>query len=149
MSPVTRLPPVPKKVHVEADIPERPLDEFNHSVAALIAGERPQMDALAREAGEVVTRATGACSGLRRRSRPSRATHARRLVKFRAGVCNGEDYPFELGERPALETALANACLECLNYDRLGQREAGKHLKNGDREPRRWLERDDLLRRDP
>ncbi|EQD69869.1 hypothetical protein B1A_06596, partial [mine drainage metagenome] len=73
---------------------------------------------------------------------------ARRLVKFLAGVYNGEDYPFDLGELRALDTALANACLDYLNYDRLGKREVHKHLKSGDRDLHRWFERYDLLRRE-
>ena len=73
---------------------------------------------------------------------------ARRLVKFRAGVSNGEDYPFDLGELRALDTALANACLDYLNYDRLGKHEVHKHLRNGDRDLHRWLERYDLLPRE-
>ena len=65
---------------------------------------------------------------------------ARRLVKFLAGVYNGQDYPFDLTELRGLDTALANACLDYLNYDRLGIKEVQKHLANGDRDLHRWLE---------
>ena len=73
---------------------------------------------------------------------------ARRLVKFLTGVYNGEDYTFDLTELRALDTELANACLDYLNYDRLGKREVHKHLKNGDRDLHGWLERYDLLPRE-
>jgi hypothetical protein len=42
MSNVTRLPPAGKKVLVQADIPASQLDEFNRTVAAIAAGERPR-----------------------------------------------------------------------------------------------------------
>ena len=69
-------------------------------------------------------------------------------MKFLAGIYNGEDCPFDLGELRALDTELANACLDYLNYDRLGKREVHKHLTNGDRDLHRWLERYDLLPRE-
>jgi hypothetical protein len=43
---------------------------------------------------------------------------AGRLVRFLAGVYNGQDYPFDLTDLRALDTRLANACLDYLNYDR-------------------------------
>ncbi len=142
MSNVTRLPPSKKKVHVEADIPASQLDEFSRTVAALTAGERPRMDALARDEGEIVQRAL---EGLRRieesiEDHPGTG-QARRLVRFLAGVYNGSDYPFDLTELRALDTELANVCLDYLNYDRLGKREVHKHLSNGDRDLHRWMER--------
>jgi hypothetical protein len=149
MSNVTRLPPSGKKVHVEADIPASQLDEFERTIAALAAGERPRMDVLARDEGEIVRRAMAALERIEAAIEAHPGTgQARRLVKFLAGVYNGEDYPFDLGELRALDTELANACLDYLNYDRLGKREVHEHLKNGDRDLHRWLERYDLLPRE-
>ncbi len=65
---------------------------------------------------------------------------AKRLVRFLAGLYNGQDYPFDLTELRGLDTNLANACLDYLNYDRLGIKEVHKHLANGDRDLHRWLE---------
>lgn len=45
-----------------------------------------------------------------------------------AGVYNGSDFPFDLTDLRALDTALANACLDSLNYDRPGRREVHRHL---------------------
>jgi len=146
---VTRLPPSGKKVHVEADIPASQLDEFDRAITAIAAGERPRMDTLARDEGEIVSRAMAALQRIEVAIEAHPGTgQARRLVKFLAGVYNGEDYPFDLGELRALDTELANACLDYLNYDRLGKHEVHKHLKNGDRDLHRWLERYDLLPRD-
>ena len=109
MSNVIRLPASEKKIHVEADIPARPLDEFDRAITALEAHP-----------------GTG---------------QAGRLVRFLAGLYNGEEYPFDLTELRALDTELANACLDYLNYDRLGKREVHKHLQNGDRDLHRWMKR--------
>ena len=149
MSNVTRLPPSGKKVHVEADIPASQLDEFDRAITAIVAGERPRMDALARDEGEIVNRAMAALRQIEDAVEAHPGTgQARRLVKFLAGVYNGEDYPFDLAELRALDIELANACLDYLNYDRLGKREVHKHLQNGDRDLHRWLERYDLLPRE-
>ena len=43
-------------------------------------------------------------------------------------------------ELRALDCGLANACLDYLNYDRLGQREVHRHLSNGDVERQQWIE---------
>lgn len=142
MSNVTRLPPSRKKVHVEADIPASQFDEFNLAVSELMAGERPRMDTLARDEGEIVRRALEGLDRIEESIEAHPGTgQARRLVKFLAGVYNGEDYPFELTELRGLDTELANACLDYLNYDRLGKREVHKHLTNGDRDLHRWMER--------
>ncbi len=65
---------------------------------------------------------------------------AGRLVRFLAGLYNGSDYPFDLTDLRALDTRLANACLDYLNYDRLGKREVHRHLTGGDRRLHQWLE---------
>ena len=145
MSNVARRPPFGKTIHVEADIPASQPDEFGRAIMTLVAGERPQMDVLARDEGEIVSRAMAA---LERIETHPGTGQARRLVKFLAGIYNGEDYPFDLTELRALDTELANACLDCPNYDRLGKREVHKHLKNGDRDLHRWMERYDLLPRE-
>ena len=65
---------------------------------------------------------------------------AGRLVRFLAGLYNGSDYPFDLTDLRVLDTRLANACLDYLNYDRLGKREVHRHLTGGDRRLHQWLE---------
>jgi hypothetical protein len=65
---------------------------------------------------------------------------AGRLVRFLAGLYNGSDYPFDLTDLRALDNRLANACLDYLNYDRLGKREVHRHLTGGDRRLHQWLE---------
>lgn len=140
MSNVTRLPPHAKTVHVEADIPFSQRDEFERAIVDIIAGERPRMDALDRDIASITRRALEALNVIETaiKSHPTTGG-ARRLVQFLAGVYNGQDYPFDLTELRGLDTALANACVDYLNYDRLGIKEVHKHLSNGDRDLHRWL----------
>ena len=65
---------------------------------------------------------------------------ARRLVGFLAGIYNGSDYPFDLTDLRALDIRLANACLNYLNYDRLGKQEVHRHLTGGEQRLHQWLE---------
>ena len=43
---------------------------------------------------------------------------------------------------------MSNACLDYLNYDRLGKREVHKHLTSNESDLHRWMERDGLLQRE-
>ena len=145
MSNITRFPPSAKTVHVEADIPASQLSEFNLAVTALVAGERPRMDALDRDLAAITRLAMTALQMIEKaiNDHPT-SGQARRLVRFLAGVYNGADYPFDLTDLRGLDTELANACLDYLNYDRLGLKEVHRHLAQGDRDLHRWLEDYDI-----
>lgn len=138
---ITRLPPGPSKlVHVEADIPQTQRAEFDQAMRELCAGKRPRMDAFEHDVQTIKARAL---LGLRS-IETAIAAHptsgqAKRLARFLAGVYNGQAYPFDLTELRALDTQLANACLDYLNYDRLGIDEVHKHLMRGERDLHRWL----------
>lgn len=54
----------------------------------------------------------------------------RRRVRFLAGVYNGSDFPFDLTDLRALDTELANDCID-LNYDRLAKAEVHTHQPDG------------------
>jgi hypothetical protein len=141
MSNVTRLPPHAKTIHVEADIPISQRDEFERAVVEIVAGERPRMDALDRDLAAIKTRAIAALQVIQAAINDHPTTgQAKRLVRFLAGLYNGQDYSFDLTELRGLDTKLANACLDYLNYDRLGIKEVHEHLANGDRDLHRWLE---------
>jgi hypothetical protein len=141
MSNVTRLPPFSKTVRVEAEIPVSQRDEFERAIIDIVAGERPRMDALDRDLAAINTRAITALADIEKaiNDHPT-SGQAKRLVRFLAGMYNGQDYPFDLSELRGLDTKLANACLDYLNYDRLGIKEVHKHLVNGERDLHRWLE---------
>jgi hypothetical protein len=141
MSNVTRLPPFTKTVHVEADIPISQRDEFERAIVDIVAGKRPRMDVLDRDLAAIKTKAMGALADIERAINEHPTTgQARRLVRFLAGMYNGQDYPFDLTELRGLDTKLANACLDYLNFDRLGIKEVHKHLSNGEKDLHRWLE---------
>lgn len=141
MSNITRLPPFQKQVHVEADIPISQVDEFDKMMVALRAGDRPRMDTLERDVAAIKVRALAALKLIESAINAHPTTgQAGRLVRFLAGVYNGSDYPFDLAELRALDTALANACLDYLNYDRLCLAEVHTHLAQGDQDLQRWLE---------
>jgi hypothetical protein len=99
------------------------------------------MDALDRDLAGINTRAMAALADIQKaiNDHPT-SGQAKRLVRFLAGMYNGQDYPFDLSELRGLDTKLANACLDYLNYDRLGVKEVHKHLANGERDLHRWLE---------
>jgi hypothetical protein len=141
---VTQFPPRPppsKTVHVEADIPASQLDEFERAMVEIVAGERPRMDTLVGDEASIHTRAMQALQAIEASINAHPTTgQSRRLVRFLAGLYNGQDYPFDLTEVRGRDSRLANACLDYLNYDPLGKKEVHKHLANGDRDLLRWLE---------
>ncbi len=134
MSNVTRLPALSETVHVEADIPISQRDEFERTIVEIIAGERPRMDPLDRDLAKIKLKAVAAIN-----ENPITG-QAKRLVRFLAGLYNGQDYPFDLTVFRGLDAKLANVCLDYLNYDRLDIAEIHKHLANGERDLHRWLE---------
>jgi hypothetical protein len=141
MSNVTRLPPFSKTVHVEAEIPISQRYEFERAIVEMIAGERSRMDALDRDLAATKTRAMAALQNIEEAINEHLTTgQAKRLVRFIAGLYNGQGYPFDLTELRGLDTELANACLDYLNNDRLGIKEVHKHLANGERDLYRLLE---------
>jgi hypothetical protein len=141
MSNVTRLPPFAKTVRMEIEIPISQRDELERAMIEIVAGERPRMDALDRDLAAIKSRADAALRTIEQAIDDNPTTgQARRLVRFLAGLYNGQDYPFDLTDLRGLDTRLANACLDYLNYDRLGIAEVHKHLTNGDRGLHRWLE---------
>jgi hypothetical protein len=61
---------------------------------------------------------------------------AQELNEAWAEIISGQ----KLERAEALDTHLANACLDYLNYDRLGKREVHHHLAGGDGDLNRWIE---------
>src|ERR1022692_227288 len=140
MSNVMRLAPFPKMAHVEADIPISHRDEFERAIVDIIAGERPRMDELDRGLAGIKTRAMAGLQTIEKAINDHPTTGAKRLVRFLACPYNGQEYPFDLTALRGLDTKLANACLDYLNYDRLGINEVHTHLANDECDLHRWLE---------
>jgi hypothetical protein len=117
-------------------------DELRAAWHEIVSGQK-LTHAEAREQGieSIMERARPALEIIETAIRQNQTTgQAGRLVRFLAAIYNGYDYSFDLTELRALDTRLANACLDYLNYDRLGKREVHRHLSGGDRELHRWIE---------
>jgi hypothetical protein len=71
--------------------------------------------------------------------RSSSGGQVARLVRFLASLYLKYDCPFELTDLRTLDTALANACLDYLNYDRLGICDLDRHLADGGAEVAGWI----------
>lgn len=116
----------------------RELEAAWHKIAS--GQELPHMAVLEESTEAIMERARLALERIETAIRAHPTTgQAGRLVRFLAGVYNGSDFPFDLTELRALDTELANACLDYLNYDRLGKREVHHHLAGGDRELHQWF----------
>lgn len=116
----------------------RELEAAWHQITAGKA--MPHMEVLEESTEAIMERARLALERIETAIREHPTTgQAGRLVRFLAGVYNGSDFPFDLTDLRALDTELANACLDYLNYDRLGKREVHHHLSGGDRELQQWF----------
>ena len=123
---------------VSSEVEAKELDAAWHEI---IERRRfPRTEALEQSTEAIMERARLALERIETAIRNHPTTgQAGRLVRFLAGLYNGEEYPFDLTELRALDTELANACLDYLNYDRLAKREVHHHLSGGDRELHRWF----------
>ena len=123
---------------VSTEAEARELDAAWHEI---VAGKRfPHMEVLEEKVEAIMERARLALKQIETAIREHPTTgQAGRLVRFLAGVYNGSDFPFDLTDLRALDTELANACLDYLNYDRLNKREVHHPLAGGDRELQQWM----------
>lgn len=130
----------PQMIRVEAEIPDYLQSEFQQLMCERLAGERTRMEVLEGEVVAIEQRATMGLDSIVNAIEAHPTTgQAGRLVRFLAGLYNGQDYPFDLSELRGLDTALANACLDYLNYDRLGIAEVHRHLPGGGVQLHGWM----------
>jgi len=115
--------------------------ELREAWQEIVAGKKlARTEALEHAVEAVMERAQAALEIIETAIREHPTTgQAGRLVRLLAGLYNGSDYPFDLTDLRALDTRLANACLDYLNYDRLGKREVHHHLSGGDSQLNRWI----------
>ena len=138
-----------RTVRVEVEVPAHLQDELDQLLVELSAGRRPRMEALSSDRRTIEQRASSALAKIVTHIEAHDGTGgARRLVKFVAGLYNGDDYPFDLTELRGLDVELQNACLDYLNYDRLGIDEVHTHLPGGDKQLHRWLARYEITPRE-
>jgi hypothetical protein len=102
--------------------------ELNAAWQEIVAGQRTRLNTAAEDTNEIMERARLGLSTIVKTVEEHPGTgQARRLVRFLAGVYNGNDYPFDLTDLRALDTELASACIDYLNYDRLAKAEVHTH----------------------
>jgi hypothetical protein len=115
--------------------------ELNAAWEEIVAGKRARLNRAAEDTHEVMECARIALTRIIKAIEVHPGTgQSRRLVRFLAGVYNGGDYPFDLTDLRALDTELASACVDYLNYDRLAKAEVHTHL------PGRGQQMESLLR---
>jgi hypothetical protein len=132
----------PKKITVTLEVTnDAEARELNEAWEEIILRKKlARTEALEHGVEAIMERARPALEVIETAIRQNPTTgQAGRLVRFLAALYNGYDYSFDLTELRALDTALANACLDYLNYDRLGKAEVHKHLAGGDRELQGWI----------
>jgi hypothetical protein len=130
-----------ERIRVEAQIWNSQLAEYELLMLELFAGKRTRAELLERERALICERAITALQVIVTAIESHPGTgQVGRLVRFLAGLYNGSDYPFDLSDLRALDTRLANACLDYLNYDRLGISDLDKHVEGGGRRLLAWFE---------
>jgi hypothetical protein len=129
-----------RKVRVEVEVPEALMGEFDLMMQELLVGKRARLDTLGQEIEAIEVRGLEGLQVILAAIRSNPGTgQVGRLVRFLAGLYNGWDYPFDLSDLRPLDANLANACLDYLNYDRLGICDLDTHLEGGGRELQAWL----------
>jgi hypothetical protein len=132
-----------KKIAVTLEVANHlQAQELNEAWQEIVSGQKlARAEALEHGTEAIMERARPAIEIIETaiREHPT-SGQAGRLVRFLAAIYNGYDYAFDLTELRALDTRLANACLDYLSYDRLCKQEAHHHLAGGARELHRWIE---------
>jgi hypothetical protein len=109
--------------------------ELTAAYEEIVSGKRTRINIAAEDTLEAIERArTGLLRIVKAIEEHPGTGQTRRLVRFLAGVYNGSNFPFDLTDLRALDAELANACIDYLNYDRLGKVEVHTHLPGGGRQ---------------
>src|ERR1700730_13280046 len=138
-----RMPSEPTQISLKMTVrDEAQARELDIAWREIISGERlARTEALEHDIQSIMDRAQEALLTIETAIGDNPTSgQAGRLIRFIAGLYNGYDYPFDLTDLRGLDTRLANACLDYLNYDRLGKREVHRHLTGGDQRLHQWLE---------
>jgi hypothetical protein len=126
----------PKRIQVQFSVAtDDQARELSAAWEEIVSGKRTRINTAAEDTLEIMERArTGLQTIVKAVENNPGTGQVGRLVKFLAGVYNGSEYPFDLTDLRALDTELANVCIDYLNYDRLGKAEVHTHLPGGGRQ---------------
>jgi hypothetical protein len=123
-------------------------EELNAAWLEILSGKRPRLTSAAQDLDEIMERARGALQTMVKAIEGNPGTgQSGRLVRFLAGLYSGNEYHVDLTDLRALDTELANACIDYLNYDRLAKVEVHTHLPGGGRQLNEWIHDTGLLPR--
>jgi len=143
---VSRVHPAPgalpwrrRKIRVEVEVPEALMGEFDLMVQEVLAGPRTRLTVLEQEFKAIEQRGLVGLAVILDTVRSGCGGQVAYLVRFLANLYLKYDCPFDLIDLRSLDTALANACLDYLNYDRLGICDLERHLADGGLEVEGWI----------
>jgi hypothetical protein len=109
--------------------------ELSAAWEEIVSGKRTRISTAAEDTHEIIERARTSLQVIVKAIEEHPGTgQTGRLVRFLAGVYNGHEFPFDLTDLRSLDTELANACIDYLNYDRLAKAEVHTHLPDGGRQ---------------
>ena len=140
---MSSLPPETKKFNVTLSVAsEAQLAELDAAWREIVTGKRlPRTEALEQDTEALMERARdGLAMMVKFIEQNAAASTSARLVKFIAGMYNGDDYHVDLTDLRTFDSSLATAVLDYLNYDRLCRAEVHQHLPGGDRQLHGWLQ---------
>ena len=125
-----------KRIQLHFDVAtDEQAAELRAAWEEIVSGKLTRINTAAEDTHEIMERARTGLQRIVKAIEENPGTgQVGRLVKFLAGVYNGHEFPFDLTDLRALDTELANACVDYLNYDRLGKAEVHTHLPEGGRQ---------------
>jgi hypothetical protein len=122
--------------------------ELSAAWQEIVSGKRTRINTAAEDTLEIMERAMVGLQKIVKAVEENPGTgQAGRLVRFLAGVYNGGEFPFDLTDLRVLDTELANACIDYLNYDRLAKAEVHTHLPDGGRQMQWFIKQQGVLPR--
>ena len=125
-----------KRIQLHFDVAtEIQAAELSAAWEEIVSGKRTRISTAAEDTHEIMERARTSLQTIVKAIEEHPGTgQSGRLVRFLAGVYNGHEFHFDLTDLRALDTDLANACIDYLNYDRLSKAEVHTHLPGGGRQ---------------
>jgi hypothetical protein len=109
--------------------------ELSAAWEEIVSGKRTRISTAAEDTNEIMERAMLGLQKIVRAIEEHPGTgQTGRLARFLAAIYNGHEFHFDLTDLRGLDTELANACIDYLNYDRLAKAEVHTHLPDGGRQ---------------
>jgi hypothetical protein len=129
-----------KTISMSLAVPESLRFELYAAWQEVLAGEPVRLRKLHTDVELITERALTALRKIEQAIRESYIEGpGYRLTAFLASLYNGYEYPFDPCEFRDLDVVLTTACLDYLNFDRLGLGEVQEYLRGGEDQLQRWI----------